>query len=95
VARGKEARMTMLLQLLGFAALAAAMHATPRPLRLRDGSRTRRAARLAGAAVLLLSGIAALHDRPIGFAILDWFGLATISALLVLLVLTAARLSAR
>lgn len=82
--------MTIMLQFLGFAALAAAMHATPRPLRLCD-SRARRAARLGGATLLLLSAIAVLHDRPIDFAILDWFGLATISATSVTIVITMIR----
>jgi len=83
--------MTMLLQLLGFALLAQAMHATPRPLRLRDGSRRRRFARVGGAALLGLSMLAALMWRPLGLAILEWFGLGTISAALVTAILTIAR----
>jgi hypothetical protein len=87
--------MTMLLQLIGFAALASAMHATPRPCRLPDGSHARRAARIAGALSLLLSLVTALHGRPIGFAITGWCGLATVSAALVLLVLATVRVAVR
>jgi hypothetical protein len=83
--------MTMLLQLVGFALLASAMHATPRPLRLRDGSLLRRVARIGGAALLGLSMLAALMRPPLGSGFLDWFGLATISAAFVTVVLTVAR----
>jgi len=83
--------MTMLLQFLGFAVLANAMHATPRPLRLRDRGRRRNLARIGGVALLCLSMLTALLQRPLGLAILDWFGLATISATLVVAILAAAR----
>lgn len=84
-------RVTMLLQLLGFAALAACMHATPHPLRLRDASRSRRLARIGGAMLLILSMVMAAMRRPVGLAILDWCGLATLSAGLMLLILAFVR----
>jgi hypothetical protein len=87
--------MTLLLQLLAFAALASAMHATPRPLRLADRSKARRGARIGGVALLCLSILAALHRWPIGFAILAWFGLASVSAASVLLALALLRPSSR
>jgi hypothetical protein len=83
--------MTMLLQVLGFAALASAMHATPRPLRLRDGSRLRNAARISGGVLLCLSMLTAVLQSSFGIATLHWFGLATISAALVTVILTAVR----
>lgn len=83
--------MTMLLQLLGFAALAAAMYATPRRVRLQPGGRAWRAAPVCGAILLALSMLVASRSRPIGQAIVDWFGLATLSAGLILLALAVIR----
>ena len=83
--------MAFLLELIGFAALASAMHATPRPLRLRDHSGLRRAAQGCGALLLGAAFVLVASDRSIGLAILDWCGLATASAAIVLLVLAIAR----
>ena len=87
--------IAFLFELCGFAALASAMHATPRPLRLRDSSRTRGTAQAFGAVLLCAAFVLLALDESVGRAILDWCGLATLAATTVLLVLAIARPRAR
>ena len=87
--------IAFVFELLGFAALASAMHAIPRPMRLRDSRGARRTARALGAGLLCLAFVLLAWNESVGRAILDWFGLATLAATTVLLVLAIARPRAR
>lgn len=76
-----------LLQLLGLALLGVTMHTAPAPVRRRIGSRGR-GLRTAGWVALSASALVALGLGTFGLQVLNWCGLLSLSAAIVLLCFT-------